>query len=358
MRAWFVEFLLGMKVQLRYRETLFWSLFLPVLSFFLLAIAFGRGGVTTVRLGVIANDTGSPVQELLAAMQRVPFLRLQEGEESSLQQELSAGRLDGLLIIPADFAQQLESRQASIKLLLSGDVQRREILRATILRVVWEYTIRQERPLISLNEVIQEGPPPTPYVQFVLAGILAVSILSITLYAGSLTLVTARDGGRLKLLALTPISQFSFFGALVAQLYILALIMGLILAGLGIVLLGVQIRGNPFDLWLIFTVAALSFSLIGFAIASVARDHQGARGLANALFLAMLFMGDVFYRSPDFLQVIVWLLPVKLFTDAFRQVANLGNSLSTITPHLVGLGAWAALALFITKRYFRWWREA
>lgn len=358
MHAWVVEFLVGMKALLRYRETLFWSLFLPVLSFFLLALAFGRGSTPTVRLGIVVNDAGLPVQEILADLQRVPILKLQEGGESSLRQDLSAGRLDGLLIIPADFTQQLGRRQASLQLFLSSDIQRREILRATILRTIWEYTIRQEHPLISLNEAIAESPPTIPYAQFVLAGILAVSILSITLYAGALTLVTARDGGRLKLLALTPISRFSFFGALAAQLYILALATGLILTGLGIVLLGVQLKGDPFDMWFIFTIATLAFSFVGFAIAALARDHQGARGLANALFLGMLFLGDVFYRTPDFLQAIAWIFPVKLFTDAFRQVANFGVSLLDVTPQLVGLAAWAALALLVTRRYFQWWREA
>ncbi len=228
---------------------------------------------------------------------------------------------------------------------------------------------------ISINAISQvlnsvaQGPSPVTieaqpvetldisYMDFLLPGILAMSIMNSGVIGLSTSFVTFRERGILRRIKITPFPLSSFVTARVISQLVIAVPQALILYLISHFLFGVDIQGSILLVILSIFIGSLAFLAIGFAISSIAPNVETAASYSNLITFPMLFLSGVFFdidSGPSWLVPITKVLPLRYLVDALREVMTRGKGLETIWTDWVILGATALIAVFIAVRFFRW----
>jgi ABC-2 type transport system permease protein len=174
----------------------------------------------------------------------------------------------------------------------------------------------------GFSNVIGSLAPGVDFIQFMYPGIIAMTVLTTSLFAG-ISVVWDREFGFLKEILVAPIGRTGIvlgkaIGA-TGQAMLQALVM-LMLA---------PIVGVRLDLALILKlvpmVAILSLGLsgLGILIASFMRSQQGFQVLMQVLIFPLIFLAGVFFPVndiPPWMEVISKVNPLTYGVDAIRQI--------------------------------------
>lgn len=194
------------------------------------------------------------------------------------------------------------------------------------------------------------------YLQFLVPGIIAQTLLLSSVFWGLIILQDKRFGFLAELLV-TPVSRLRILlgsalgGATIS-----------ILQGIFILLISMALGFWPAN-WLLVPVAiivmgfmALALTFFGAGIASMVEDFQGFQGINNFLVLPLFFLSSALYplsNIPHALKVITLLNPVTYMVDAMRYLLagqshfSLGLDLAVICLTL------AAAIIFAVNRFDR-----
>lgn len=182
------------------------------------------------------------------------------------------------------------------------------------------------------------------YLQFLVPGIIAQTILLSAVFWGLIILQDKRFGFLAELLV-TPVSRLRILlgsalgGATLSMLQ-----------GIFIFLIAMALGFQP-DNWLmlipallVMAVMTLALTFFGAGIASMVEDFQGFQGINNFLVLPLFFLSSALYPLTDIpaaLKIITLLNPVTYMVDALRGLLSnqshfaLGFDLAIITVTLL-----------------------
>jgi ABC-2 type transport system permease protein len=203
----------------------------------------------------------------------------------------------------------------------------------------------------SVVEVLPTGDERA--VDFLVPGVLAISVAATGLVAVSIQTAFERKYGVLKRLGGTPLPRWGFLVAKgLAVAAVLAIQTGLVVA-LALGVLGWEPIGGALLAPLAVLTGAVTFTALGLLMAGVLRA-EATLALSNALFLVLLVVSGVTFDAdalPDGLAAIGRVLPVGALGELLRS-AFAGEGLAT-GAFLVVAG-WGALAVALAARTFRW----
>ena len=195
------------------------------------------------------------------------------------------------------------------------------------------------------------------YVEFLVPGVLAMSIMNKGIVGLSAAFATMRERGILKRIKVTPFPLISFITSRVATQILVALCQGAILLGLAKLIFNLDIVGNLPEVAVFIFLGSLAFLTIGFFVAGVSRKQESATALAQLISFPMLFLSGVFFpldRSPVWLQDVAKALPLTYLADGLRQVMVYGASLTNLWADLLALVLTTAIGIALAIRFFRW----
>lgn len=194
--------------------------------------------------------------------------------------------------------------------------------------------------------------PNVAYTQFLIPGLIMMSLLQNAFANSSSSLVQSKVMGNLIFVLITPISYLEFFVAFLAA----AMIRGLVV-GLGIYLVAMFFVDLPLaHPWLIVAFAVLGSALMGTfgVIAGIWSDKfDQMAAFQNFIIMPLTFLSGVFYSIhslPPFWQKISHLNPFFYMIDGFRYgFFGAGDispaiSLSVVAVSFFAL-SWLALAM-------------
>ncbi len=209
--------------------------------------------------------------------------------------------------------------------------------------------------------------PGVDFVQFMYPGIIAMTVLTTSLFAG-IGVVWDREFGFLKEILVAPLGRTGIVLGKAAGATVLALLQA------GIMLLIAPLVGVPIDLAtilaLIPVVIVLSFGLsgLGILVASFMRSQQGFQLAIQLLIFPLIFLAGVFFpvnSVPPWLEVLAKLNPLTYGVDAIRQIflgpaaaaAGLGVTIfghtMTIAEDILVVGVLGAILLGAAVWAFR-----
>jgi ABC-type multidrug transport system permease subunit len=199
--------------------------------------------------------------------------------------------------------------------------------------------------------------PGSRYIDFLIPGLIGVSLMQGGLWGVGYVLVDLRVRKLLKRFLATPMSKRYFLLAfvLVRELFVL-LELPVFLAFARLVF-DVPIHGSLATLALVAFTGGLSFAGIGLLVGSRAQNAQTASGLVNVVSMPMFIASGTFFSSarfPDVVQPVLRLLPLTALNDALRAVMLEGTGLADLARPLAVLAAWGAVAFVVALRGFRW----
>jgi ABC-2 type transport system permease protein len=186
------------------------------------------------------------------------------------------------------------------------------------------------------------------YVQFIAPGIIGMTILFTSVFAG-VSIIFDREFGFLKEILVAPVSRLSIVMGKAFGGTTTAMIQGMIMFVLAL-LLGVNFS-SEFGIFLGFLIAVvfmfligLSFVSLGIAIASKIESMEGFQMIMSFLVMPMFFLSGALYpldTLPDWLRVLTYIDPLTYGIDGLRGAIQ-GTDVAHF-PILVDLGV---LSLF------------
>ena len=346
----------------RNREALFWTFFFPVLLMGLMGVVFGQGNAFQAKLAIVDQGNTPQSRLMVSAFKKVTALTTTTvASETQARADLKDGTYAAGLVLPQDMIQQFQKGQALLpfyydnsSLVQAGTVN--SVVSQVVQQMGYVATNTQPKFKLESQGVAAKG---FSYIDFLVPGIVAMSLMTTGIYGISGSFVALRQRGVLRRLKATPMPLGSFISSRVLIQLLVALIQTALVLGTGALLFHVNIGGA--GTWLRVAVLAIigsaSFVTIGFFVASVSKNVEIAAALGNVIGTPMMFLSGIFFpmdNAPSWIQPVVHAMPLKYLADAMRSVVIQGHSLWSVRLDMLILVGVALAFLTFSVRFFKW----
>jgi len=352
-------FIASGKMFLRDRTAVFFSFFLPLVIMLIFGV-LNFGAAAELDLGVVDEAGTTSSAAMTAAFEQVPILTVSEG---SLDDELAAleeGDRSLVLEIPEGWelvppgAAGFQPLTAYTNAATAEEGQTALlIVNAAVAQALVLAGGGSTDPLVVVEEVSGRD---LAYIDFLVPGILGLTIMQLGLFSVAFGFVQLKQTGTLRRLFATPTSPGYFLSAQVGSRLVIALVQVLILLGVGL-WFGVQLVGSVAVVLALSILGSIVFLAMGFGVAGWAKNENQAAPVANLISLPMMFLSGSFFPRealPEFLQQVTRFLPLTYLNDALRAVINDGAGLDVIGIDVIGLAVWGVISFVIATRLFKW----
>ncbi|MEQ8954797.1 MAG: ABC transporter permease [Gammaproteobacteria bacterium] len=348
--------LVFMKIFWRDRRSIFFSLFFPIVFMTVFAFASNRGQ-DAVALGIINQSTSPLAAEFAQMLVEDPRFNVSVGEEPRLREELVNGDQTLLLVIPEEFSASSDGTELRV-IVDAAQVQLLSlimpVLEQTLLSIEREF--RNIEPMFTLAiEDVQARSQ--RYIDFLLPGLMAFTLMQLSIAGSGFNIVEYRRKGVLKRLFVTPIHPRDFIMAIVLARMGIVLVQLSILILFAALLLDVRILGNFASYYLVVVLGTFIFLCIGFCLGSVAKTQESIGAIGNLVIMPQIFLSGIFYpieSMPEVIQPVAYVLPLSFVSTGMREIANAGATLAEVMPSLIGIAVWLVLSFVLATRMFVW----
>lgn len=341
---------------LRDRQSIFFSLFFPII--FMTVFGFiNRGGQEAVRIGIV-NESGSAIAtDFIQMLNNNPLFEVTEGTEPDLRTALVAGDETLVLVLPATFSNQ--GAGTELRLLVdAAQVQQlgliMPVLEQTLISIEREFRNIQPMFTLAVEDVQARS---QRYIDFLLPGLMALTLMQLSIAGSGFNIVEYRRKGILKRLFVTPIQPKDFITAIVLARMAIVLIQLTVLIAFAVFMLDVRILGSFVSFYLVVMLGTFIFLCLGFCLGSIAKTQQAVMAVGNIVIFPQIFLSGIFYpieSMPALVQPIANVLPLSFVSTGMREIANNGASLLEIAPSLLGIAVWFGIAFVLATRLFVW----
>lgn len=352
---------LEMKLFLRDRQAVFWTFFFPVFLVLLFGYIFSKPDAITFGVGLVDEDQTTQSQNLIAALEKFPVLKFEKGTRENILKKINENTKNIAIIINQGYAESLTNGGAQIEVIYDqAQWQTLQFVVLLLKKLVDDINLdllSLTPPIRIVERAIQPERRARRYIDFLLPGVISMSVVSTCLFSIGMVVVAYREKGKLRRLSVTPLPKSIFIAGQMVNRYFIVVMQAFLLMAIGMLLFKVQIVGRLFDFLLALTVGMLAFLAIGFLIASVAKTTETASGIANTLFLPMIFLSGVYFSVegiPKFLKPLIEFLPLTHLVRAIRSIFNNGVSLGDVLPQMGILSIWIVVCFAASIKLFRW----
>ena len=348
----------------RDRAALFWTLAFPVVFVILFGTIFSGGG-GQYDLAWVDQDGSPTATALREAFAANAPVELTDGTFEEAKAKMLSGDVDGILVIPKGLQAVIDAAKAGqhpdpVEVTVLTDPSRSNTALA-IQQIATGLVMAANLRLSGVSPLLTILPEPLQTnqlnsVSFFVPSILAMALMQLGVFA-SIPLVQQREKLILKRLNATPLPRWVLVGSNVAVRLVIAAVQTALILGIGVVLLHVQVVGNPLTIAGFVVLGALAFTSIGYVIASFARTEEAANGITSVVPFPLMFLSGIFFPLevlPSWLKSIATFMPLTYLGDALRQTMVGGTPFVPLWVDFAVLGGWLVVTLGISARFFRW----
>lgn len=351
----------AMKMFLRNRQALFFTLIMPIIIMSLLGLV-GFDQAPKIQVGVVAPAPTPPTAQFITQLTDISAFDVSQGSEADERKKLEEGDRDVVVIvpdalIPAPTPGAIPRTQTLTVLKNVGQEQQAQTA-ITILSQILDKTTLAIANAPKLFELTTEAVNArnTKYIDFLVPGIVALAVMQMAVFSVAFVFVDYKEKGILKRLLATPMKPHQFITANVITRLLAALVQTMILIAMGVLVFKSQVVGSYALVLLVAILGGVMFLGLGFTISGIAKTVDAVPAIANLLVFPMMFLGGVFFpveAMPDWLQGIVHYLPLTFFSHALREVMARGATFADIASDLSWMMAWAVVLIVLANISFR-----
>jgi ABC-2 type transport system permease protein len=188
--------------------------------------------------------------------------------------------------------------------------------------------------------------------------IITLSVISATMQNLAMSLVIAREDGRLKRGRGTPMPAWVFVAGRIGNSIVVALLMLTLIAVIGRILYSVDVPwGELPAILLTLVVGAAAFSCLGIALTAAIPSQDAAAPIVNALLLPLYFLSGIFIPDDELPSGVIEfadLFPIRHFFEAFFTAYLPSGDSGLDWGNLAVVAIWGVAGLLLAIRFFRW----
>jgi len=194
------------------------------------------------------------------------------------------------------------------------------------------------------------------YLQFITPGVLAQSVLFVSIFYG-IAVVWERDLGLLDKLLATPAPRSAIVLGKALSAGVRSILQAVAIITLALII-GVDITLTPLSVLGVFAIIILfgiCFSSLSMGIASIFRTRERVMGIGQAITMPLFFASNAIYPislMPDWLKAISIVNPLSYVVDAMRGLLVTGD-LSSLPLDILAIFIAAAVLVVLTSFSFR-----
>jgi drug efflux transport system permease protein len=348
----------------------------PTLQLLLFGFAL-NATVSNLRLGVVDDSRTPESRELVATMTESKSFQAAGTYLSvdELGKQIADGNLDAALIIPFDYARDLQrGRPTTVQVLLNamnsntatiGQGYAEGVIASYNQTLLGEGIHAQFQqiasPEVSRRGMVQLHPaylynPGLESTWFIVTGVLGVLLILNGSLISSAAIVKEREAGTLEQLLMSPASTTQIIVAKLLPLFTLLFMMGLWALAIMRVVFGIPFRG---DILLVIGAAVLCL-LCGISIGTfIATFTKSARQAQLTLFFVnppLTSLSGAFTpveAMPKWLQPIAQFNPIQHFGQISRGAMLKGSGVGTLWPNFLALAAFTLVLVALSIWRFR-----
>lgn len=361
MKALLPLYLANVKEFSRDRIALFWTFAFPIAFIFLFGLIFNNtDNSTSFSVGLVAADPGPVGAGLARAFHSVGAFKITEGSQADILAKLKKGDLRAAIIIPPGLSASASAgKPTSLAVYYDPSNQTTAQVVMTIIEKVVESFDQQitRRPAVvsvAPRSVISSS---LSSIDFLLPGILGMSLMQLGLFATANVLVELREKQVLRRLGATPLSRTTLLASQVLFRLTIGIAQTLLVILVGVLFFHVHLQGSPLILAGVVLLGALMFVALGYLISGLARTQDSVSAITSLIQFPMLFLSGIFFPielMPQWLRPVVNVIPLTYLADMLRQVMT--GSTPTY-PMLMDLGmvtGWLVVCSVLAVKFFRW----
>ncbi|MFD1394333.1 ABC transporter permease [Kroppenstedtia eburnea] len=356
---------------IRNKNTIIWSLILPVLMILALGTFLGKGtDQFQLTLAVADEDDTTASRALVKSLAETgPGFATVNTTRAEGMSRVKQGDAQALVVLKRGLGERLRSAEggdrgagdssALVSLYLDRSNPTVSQVGSTVIGEAVDRLNKEAvnyRPPVGM-EVVNIQTRPLGYIDFLVPGILSLMIMSNNLNGVAATIASWRERGILRRMQGTPLKSSTFIAAQITARVLLNGLQAVLLILVAYFVYGVHVYGSWVLLLMFLLLGTLTFMSMGFIIASLTRTPESAGPIAGMISFPMIFVGGIFFPVrdlPGILQPVVKAIPIGYLTDALRAVMNEGATLAqTATPATV-LTAWLVVSFTVASLTFRW----
>ena len=206
------------------------------------------------------------------------------------------------------------------------------------------------------NMVVMTPSGHMPVLDNIAPALLATMALFFSFLLTGISFLRERSQGTMERLMASPVSRSDIVIGYLLGFFLFALTQTLIIVLFTIYVLGVNYRG---DLWqiFIFQIVIITGAVnLGIFISTFARNEFQMVQFIPLILFPQVFLSGVIWpveQMPDYLQWVAKILPLKYGVDGLRQIMLNGKTLADLGTDLLVLLAFAAVASILAALTLR-----
>ncbi len=198
----------------------------------------------------------------------------------------------------------------------------------------------------------------TRYVDFLVPGLLSLSVMMACMWGISYTIIERRKGNMLRRIVATPIHKGNLLVAHMTARLAMTFTEAALLLLFTYMYFDIRLQGSLVALFLVFIAGNFAFTGIAVLFSSRTSNTEIGNAIINFVTMPMMILSGIFfsYRNfPEWTIPIIRKLPLTMVADSFRSIINEGAGISQVLENTLFLGAIGIVTLIIGMKIFRWY---
>jgi ABC-2 type transport system permease protein len=344
------------------------SLLLPIAQLVILGHAFG-GRVRHLRVGLVDQDHGVPAVRLRELSNAIvanaqTFELIPYDDPGQALTALRNGRLNGVLTIPPGFSRRMLAGNAPRVALIEDNTDNfvSATLAGTMSGLLGAYTARTPRPdRIASQPTLElvEVYPYVPYVQYLLPGLIVMSIFMMVMIGGGIIYLDDKARGLHEGYLVTPISKFELILGFNVSGALKAAFVGVALMIIGALIAGVPNAFAPLRLLrLVAVIVATAVALVSMMFLLMVRMSNAlmARAMFGVLNTLLYFPSGAVYPQqafPTWLRRMAAVDPFTYPVHALKSILLKDTGFSAISTDLLYLAIFSVVTMAAATLLFK-----
>src|SRR5690242_11378139 len=343
------------------------SMVFPLVQLVVLGYAFG-GNVKHLKIAIVDQDGGLPavrIRELATAVAggAQTFDTVQYADQQNAIQDLRNGQINGVLTIPPGFSRRVltknEPRIALIEDNTDNFVSATLVAATGSLLTAMHPTAPMERIAQQPQLDVVEVYPYVPYVQYLLPGIIVMSIFMMVMIGGGIIFIDDKARGLHEGYLVTPITKLELVAGFNLSGAIKAVLAGMSIMIVGSLIAGIPMPFDPFRLVRLFVVICItSFALISMMFLLMVRvsDPLMPRAIFGVLNTLLYFPSGAIYPQqgfPGWMQILAKIDPFTYAVHAFKSLVLKNTGFGAIGCDILYLVAFSAICMTAATALFK-----
>lgn len=346
---------------LRDKRTLLVLFGMPVVQVLLFGFALSTE-VKNTKIGVLDQDKSQNSIELISKIKANQYFDVDKDLKSIDEAEdaFKGGKIKMLLVIPAQFAQDINSgKKAQLQLITDGtDINMANQIYNFMPNIIMDFYGQETfqpksgvQPEIRMlyNPQLKGAPNFVP-------GVMALILLIICVLMTAIAIVREKEMGTMEVLLVSPMKPYIIILAKAIPYFILSMIILVSILILSVTVLDLPIKGSLLLLFGISIIFIITNLLLGIVISIVTDSQQTAMliALVGTMLPTIMLSGFMFpvenMRLP--LQMIGNIIPAKWYYEIVKNIMIKGTGLEVIWKHvLVLIGMMLVLFVMAVKKF-------